>query len=229
MARRLGGTLAVVAALCALGPTVSSAGAATTVSDFRDQRFGDAFLTITGDDQGNDIGVEIEAAGEAFIVSDSRPIEIGGFGSCVHLIPNQVRCELPPEDTGVDIDARGGADNVRLERSVAGTIVTGGGGRDTLIGGDGDDVIVGNKGKDVERGRRGADAIGIRSEEFGGSARGRDPGTDTLFGGRGNDALRADDHERDKQLRCGKGHDVVIKDVALDPRPNSCELIERRP
>jgi hypothetical protein len=227
MARRLGGTLAVVGALCALGPTVSSADAATTVFGDRDQRYGGDFLSVAGDDRANHIRVELDAGGEAFLVSDSRPIEIdNAFGNlCVHVLPNQARCDLYPHETNVVVDAGGGPDGVRFAHDLDGAEARGGGEDDTLIGGQGDDRIVGNKGKDVERGRRGSDVLGIQDP---GAMGERDPGPDKLYGGRDDDILRADDRQRDKRLRCGQGHDVVTKDVALDPRPGGCEVINRR-
>src|SRR4051794_30314555 len=63
--------------------------------------------------------------------------------------------------TAIDIDARGGDDQVDIVRGGGGTLadvtVNGGAGDDTLNGGDGDELLLGGAGEDTVDGHRGND------------------------------------------------------------------------
>ncbi|MDM7947586.1 MAG: calcium-binding protein [Oceanibaculum nanhaiense] len=88
------------------------------------------------------------------------------------------------------------------EETVAGIIVSGTAGDDTLRGGDGDDLLTGGAGNDVLYGGAGNDTI------FGGS------GNDTLFGEDGDDRLYGGDG--DDWLDGGAGNDTLTGGAGND-------------
>jgi RTX calcium-binding nonapeptide repeat (4 copies) len=221
MSRRLAGAVAAVGALCVLAP-IGSAAAATSIVGYVDFRFG-SVLTVHGDKLDNDIALEVDSG--VVVVSDDRPLEISFGDDCVHETPTEVRCDLPLDDTVIDVFGARGADRVRIGSGLPyGANVHGGGQRDVLVGGDAHDLIVGGRGRDMERGGPGDDTIGVDRE----STAGGDPGRDTYSGGRGDDSLRATDGRRDARLGCGRGNDVVFKDRRKDPHPIKCEEVNRK-
>jgi Ca2+-binding RTX toxin-like protein len=120
--------------------------------------------------------------------------------------------------TGSDvIVGRGGNDTIDGGRG--NDMVCGGGGTDTvhgdlgadhLYGGNGADQLYGDPGPDVLHGDAGADLV------VGGV------GPDRLFGESGSDVLGALDHQHDRRIDCGPGHDHARWDHHRDPHPHSC-------
>jgi len=221
MARRLGRTLAVVAAICALGATASSA-TATTVSAYEDTRFGGFYMVVFGGAAENDIAVTYRRRDRTFVVRDSHPIEIDsptyGALECARLTTFTVSCESP-RNTIVGVYAEDGDDVAAIGRKVqTETGLDGGGGNDLLLGGRRRDYFPATPGDDLSRGRRGPDTF---DEGYT-----RRLGSDSFFGGRGSDDLFANDGTADQRLACGRGRrDRAWIDSMLDPRPVGCEKV----
>ena len=94
-------------------------------------------------------------------------------------------------------------------------VLRGTGHHDFICGLGGDDRILGLGGDDVLRGGGGDDEL------VGG------PGNDALSGGRGDDNLDAHDGASSVDvLRCGRGHDIGVADVA-DRVRHSCEDVDQ--
>jgi hypothetical protein len=221
----------VVLLAALLVATVPEAAATTTVSLYHDDRFGEDFLRVTGDELSNDIVVRLQRrneSSESFLINDSRAIEIddsyaGAEQRCVQLTTRELRCETPPL-TGIGVSGEAGDDRIRLRLPGShGGGIHGDAGDDRLSGGRGADFLTGGPGADVERGRSGQDFMGSVDPFTGGTV---DAGKDRFFGGRARDEIDARDEERDRRIDCGRNgkgkRDGAWADEGLDPRPISC-------
>lgn len=126
------------------------------------------------------------------------------------------------DNTGVNIDARGGDDTI-TGGSGADTLNGGAGhdridadyGDDIILGGDGDDTLLGGSGNDTLEGGTGDDSLdgGIESDSLSGGA-GNDTlsggeGDDRLTGGEGNDSLSGGDGDDTFVYAAGDGRDTI--------------------
>jgi hypothetical protein len=124
--------------------------------------------------------IAVAESTDAFLVTDAGAALQPGQG-CVAVTAQTVRCPTPREvtDRSVFVDARGGGDQVSLERVSAGTLAEarGGGGRDLLYGSGGDDLLDGGHGRDSLSGGEGDDLL---DGGAGDDAAGGGPGQDTI-------------------------------------------------
>ncbi|CAA9490516.1 MAG: Alkaline phosphatase [uncultured Solirubrobacteraceae bacterium] len=91
--------------------------------------------------------------------------------------------------------------------------LTGGGGGDRLVGGAGNDALSGGAGRDYLIGGAGDDAL------VGGG------GIDRLVGLLGNDLIDSADGVKDRLIRCGDGHDSLLRDAIDVADAQFCENI----
>src|SRR4051794_4936384 len=159
--------IAAATAACALAVL----GPATADASYTPQVDG-AILRLNGDDQSDQIVVELGAANTiVFSVNGGPAQQSGGTTGTISQIV---------------VDARGGDDQVTLQNGLPPGDLRGGDGNDTLRGGSSADVLNGGAGDDFEDGNIAADSM------FGGPGDDVfqwDPGdgSDTIDGGDGND------------------------------------------
>ena len=118
-------------------------------------------LKITGDGAGETLVLRLQSGSLTTL-----EVDVGGDGTADFSFDRTTF-------TAIDVDARGGDDEVRIDQSggaFTDELVTlnGGGGNDTLLGGDGADVLLGGNGSDFVDGNRGADQafLGDGSDRF---------------------------------------------------------------
>ena len=201
--------------MAALAWLLPAAAEATSVSVFGpNTRFGfPGEIQITGTKGPNRIRVAYQAAGGAFVVTDTSWITTQG---CERLARTRVRCLSPPRSF-LNIKTREGSDRVAIDRSVrTGAEVRGGSGDDLIIGGKLGDDLSGDGGDDVIRGKGGDDDLGSLF----------DLGRDSYYGGAGNDDIDASEEGSgpDLVISCGGGAmDDAFVDRKRDPKPRGCE------
>ena len=209
-----------------------SASATEVVFILGDGRFTSDRFVVRGDDDADDI--EVVFIGGRIELTD----RIGGIksGVCDRVDAKTVSC---PDIADLRVAGNGGDDEIEaagLRPGYSRLIAIGGSGDDTisggpqddfLDGGDGSDTLVGNGGDDSIEGSMGNDRLRGRAGDdyLGGSD---DPGADEFYGGSGEDLLSAgEDGEADRTVNCGGGsRDAAFVD-RRDPRPKSCERVER--
>ena len=240
--RRLRQTLAAAALVAGLATgasqaTVGAKGAFPGSEVFADQDG----VGIVGGDAGSAIETDIQP-GDAIVITDSAGVSVAddpfpedGFG-CTAIDSNRARCDFP-SDGGLRVSLGAGDDALTADRAISGQLAgTGGSGGDSVVlpigsesflqfrGNKGGDVIAGASERDVIRGGPGADLLrGRAGVDLVNGKKGRDQ----LLGGSGDDSLRAGHGDRDKRIDCGTGRDHAKVDRRVDPRPVSCERVQR--
>ncbi len=119
-------------------------------------------------------------------------------------------------------EARGGSGDDVLSLPRAGDRLYGNAGNDQLTGGDGGDRLYGGPGNDVLSGGAGRDyLVGGDGDDalLGG------PGIDRLYGLLGNDLINSADGLKDGPIRCGEGHDSLLRDAVDVADAQFCENI----
>src|SRR5262245_29529591 len=152
-------------------------------------------LTITGDNQGNNIAVSRNAAGNLLVnggavtirggqatVANTKLIQMFGLGGNDNLSLNEANGALPKANifggTGND-NITGGSGNDQLFGDAGNDNLFGKGGNDLLFGGAGDDGLTGGVGTDQVFGQAGDDVMFWNPGE----------GTGLNEGGTGNDTV----------------------------------------
>lgn len=153
-------------------------------------------VLLAGGEESNMIRIWLNPDGRDYVIDSVVQLEVGG-DVCRHpqANPFELVCAAPLI-AGFEVNAGGGADRVRVAKSVSVPVtMRGGAGEDFLLGGSGPDKLIGGAGDDTLVGWRGADLL------YGG------PGVDRVFGGPGADVLRGGPGV--DLLRGGPGEDDV--------------------
>ena len=120
----------------------------------------------------------------------------------------------------------GGPGRDRILGGNRGGTLWGGTGRDEIFGGPGDEAVYDGGGKDLVRTGKGADIAYVEVDY---SPRGHPFSTENrIYLGPGIDELSARSGHRDGLLSCGRGDDDEAILDADDPKPRSCEIVQRR-
>jgi Ca2+-binding RTX toxin-like protein len=119
----------------------------------------------------------------------------------------------------------GGPGRDRILGGPRGGTLWGGTGRDEIHGGRGDDAVYDGGGKDLARTGKGADIAYVEVDY---SPRNRPFSTENrIYLGPGIDEISARNGHRDGLLSCGRGGDDEAILDANDPKPRSCEILQR--
>ena len=113
----------------------------------------------------------------------------------------------------------------RILAGTGGGTLWGGSGRDEILGGRGHETIFDGTGRDLVRTGRGDD-IAYVDEDFSSQDR-RSSTRNRIYLGPGIDQISAQNGHPDGVLSCGGGDDDEAILDADDPRPRSCEIIQR--